>query len=162
MDQFIISQNVTPDHSAAFNVIAMGKMLFLLGTGCDANTLRWCELCFITITYLTDMTDIGSLTGSWEWCAIVTPSPGTGNTTWLFVQVRIKRVGHHWTWFQSSQCLHWRNNKGMVCYGAHSDLNNNHNYYLLLSQELMFSCCLLLSYGKQSLLSVSVCVQRGN
>ena len=67
MDQFIISQNVTPDHSAAFNVIAMGKMLFLLGTGCDANTLRWCELCFITITYLTDMTDIGSLTGSWEW-----------------------------------------------------------------------------------------------
>ena len=30
MDQFIISQNVTPDHSAAFNVIAMGKMLFLL------------------------------------------------------------------------------------------------------------------------------------
>ena len=94
MDQFIISQNVTPDHSAAFNVIAMGKMLFLLGTGCDANTLRWCELCFITITYLTDMTDIGSLTGSWEWCAIVTPSPGTGNTTWLFVQVRIKRVGH--------------------------------------------------------------------
>ena len=52
------------------------------------------------------------------------------------------------------------NNEGMVCY-EHTDLNDNHNYYLLLSQELMFSC-LLLSYGKQSLLSVSVCVQRGN